>query len=502
MMRHTPQIVFLSTALLLGLSACGSQDQHDDPSPEEVGVDPEDGEGESVDMVDMVEAREQLRQKLEDANIEPLEPLEPRDPAKVELGQALFFDAETSGSRDVACGTCHRPAQASVDGLELPVGTSARVDPETGARTPGPELAFVSRNVPDLFNRGHMTSMFWDRRMTTIEVDGEERFALHDFSEAYAPDNYLRVMPRELDNILSAQNMLPVLNRDELRGANGSVDIFGEVNELAQVPNVDFESAWAAVMRRLLALEGYRELFAAAYPDVPLEELTFAHAAMGISAFIIDSFTLLDSPWDRYLAGEEDALTDEQVRGALLFYGKGQCSLCHTGSLLTDQTFHNIGVPPIGRGPDTTEFLDRGVAHRSLAGNANAFAFRTPPLRNVELTGPYTHNGAYNTLEAVIRHKNDVTAALWSYDISQLRLEFQSLVHRRRASYEAVERTLSPFFSTPLDLTEAEIDELVAFLKALTSPQAHDMTHIIPESVPSGLLIEIPEPVPRPNLEN
>jgi cytochrome c peroxidase len=439
-----------------------------------------------------------LREQLESFELEPLKMPPARSEAKIALGRALFHDPIMSGSRDSACVTCHRPEQATVDGLSLPVGTAARVDPETGARTPGFELDYVPRNVPDLFNRGHeqTTSMFWDTRLEAVEVAGEARFRLADTSDSYSPDNYLRLMPEGLDNILAAQNMLPVLNRLELRGSVNSVDSLdpNKPNELATVHDGDFEEVWRKVMKRLLEVEGYRQLFAEAYPDIPLEELTFVQAANGISAFIISSFTFIDSPWDRFIAGDDSALTVQQARGARLFYGKARCASCHTGELFTDNKFHNIGARPIGRGPDKTEFMDRGAAHRSIAGSEGSFAFRTAPLRNVELTPPYMHNGIYNDLESVVRHKTDIKTYLWSYDYTQLRPEFERLVHHDPERLEVVEMTLSPILVGGVDLTEQEIQDIVAFLHALTSPSARDLSHTRPESVPSGL--EIPNPPP------
>ncbi|CAN0509948.1 unnamed protein product, partial [Laminaria digitata] len=204
------------------------------------------------------------------------------------------------------------------------------------------------------------------------------------------------------------------------------------------------------------------------------------------------SFTFLDSPWDRFLAGEDDALTDAQARGALLFYGDAKCSVCHSGALLTDQKFYNIGVRPVSRGPDSTEFLDRGVAHRSIAGPDDSFAFRTPPLRNVALTAPYMHTGIYNDLEQVIRHKMDIERGLWLYDSSIMRPEFSRLVHHGADRLSQVAETLVPWLSLGIELTDDEIADLVAFLESLTSPSALDLSHVIPESVPSGLEIPIP----------
>ena len=94
---------------------------------------------------------------------------------------------------------------------------------------------------------------------------------------------------------------------------------------------------WAALMRRLTAIPGYVELFQAAYPDVPVDQLGFQHAANALAAYEIDFFTFEDSPFDRYIQGDESALSSEAVRGGLLFYGEAGCATCHTGGLLTDQ---------------------------------------------------------------------------------------------------------------------------------------------------------------------
>ena len=503
-MRNTRFSPFILLCLALVLSACGP-DASDDPI-----TDPDDGPSEAERVESL---RQDVRQLIADNDIEPLQKNQAIDPNKVKLGQALFFDSILSGNKDTSCGTCHRPMQATVDGVSIPAGTMARHDATTGARIPGPEQDYMPRNVPDLFNRGHeeFRTFFWDTRIQRVEnEDGSSNMVFFDRLDGYAPKNLFRVMDDEMfsqrmlatpDNLLAAQNMFPVLNRDELRGARGHVDMCGEVNELAQIEDFDPETAWAQLMARLLDIPGYRELFAAAYPSLSTEQLSFVHAANGLSAFIEDAYTLTDAPWDRFVAGEDEALSEAALRGATIFYGKGTCNACHTGTLMTDQNYYNIGIAPLGSGPSsrvsTGKKLDRGVAHRSLAGPDEAFKFRTPPLRNVELTGPYMHTGAYNTLEAVVRHKNNAYKALWNYDVRQLRPEFQSELHRERESYEAVEATLDPLFQSPLGLTEDEIQDLVAFLEALTSPQAHDLSHTAPESVPSGLPINIP---PNPNL--
>lgn len=433
---------------------------------------------------------QELRERTLELGLAPMiRPELPR--AQVELGRMLFFDPIMSGNKDFACSGCHRMDRATVDGLSLPVGTKGVTD-EFGERRPGVRLNFVPRNVPDLFNRGHpeVRSMFWDKRMEQLD-DG--RIVLYDFQDAYAPNNVLRAMdeiaPLEgrLENMMAAQAMMPVLNRDELRGAPGDEAIDRTPNELALTPDADLESVWVAAMSRYRAIPEYVELFERAYPGTSIESMDFTHAANAISAFVVDSFTLTESPWDRFLRGDDSALNASQKRGAMLFFGRAQCSRCHSGDLLSDQQFYNLAVVPLGRGPDPYAFVDRGAAHRSHADRTMDFSFRTPPLRNVELTAPYMHNGTYTTLEAVIRHKNDALSSLWSYDEGNLTTMFARQLHRSQEVLERVESTVEPLFSTPLGLSDDDIDDLVSFLRALTDPRARDLTDLIPESVPSGL---------------
>lgn len=469
-----------------------------------------EGDDQDVEVSEVGTLRQEVRVQLAAQGVEPLEKSQV-DANKAALGKLLFFDSILSGNKDTSCGTCHRPMQATVDGVSLPAGTAARHFDDTGARLPGPEQDYMPRNVPDMFNRGHkdFTTFFWDSNIQTVEVDGESRMVIFDRLDSYAPGNFFRVMDDSAfegkmlavpDNLLAAQNMMPVLNRDELRGANGHLDVCGEVNELATVQDVDPETVWRKLMVRLLEIPEYRAQFARAYPDVPEDQLSFVHAANSLSAFISDAYTLTDAPWDRFVAGEEDAVGIDALRGAKLFYGEALCSTCHSGTLMTDQEFYNLGVMPLGSGPasrqTTSKKIDRGVAHRSLAGGEDAFKFRTPPLRNVALTGPYMHTGVYNSLEAVIRHKNNTPVSLWNYDVRQLREEFMFEINNDPESLMKVEATLDPMFRKPLGLTDEEVLDLVAFLESLTSPQASDLSHTAPDSVPSGLPINIP---PNPN---
>jgi cytochrome c peroxidase len=196
-------------------------------------------------------------------------------------------------------------------------------------------------------------------------------------------------------------------------------------------------------------------------------------------------FTYADSPWDRFLAGDANALSFEAKRGAFLFYGDAGCSQCHNGSLLTDQGYHNIGVPQLGPGKGDEAPLDYGRGRETgLAGDR--YAFRTPPLRNVALTGPWMHNGAYTTLEGAIRHHLNPVSALAIYDISQLDPGLRETYQEQRA----VLGTLDPMVETAIVLSDRQVNDLLAFLEALTSPTTVNSCKLIPEFEPSGLPID------------
>jgi cytochrome c peroxidase len=152
---------------------------------------------------------------------------------------------------------------------------------------------------------------------------------------------------------------------------------------------------------------------------------------------------------------------------------------------MSDLQFHNIGVPQVGPGKGNEEPYDYGRA-RETGDDSDLFAFRTPPLRNVAITGPWMHNGAYPTLEAAVLHHLDPSQVAENYDFNQL----SPLMVGEDSGDTAVHTAAlnAPSFVRPSpDLTEAEVAALITFLESLTSPAALDLSHTIPESVPSGL---------------
>jgi cytochrome c peroxidase len=187
------------------------------------------------------------------------------------------------------------------------------------------------------------------------------------------------------------------------------------------------KAEFAAATARLREMAGYQKMFAAAYPGEPMNEETIAKALAAFQRSLVSK----DSPFDRWVAGDASALSPEQYRGYKVFLdpAKGNCAGCHSGPNFTDNGFHNIGL----KSADAGRFNIRKVA--SMKG-----AFKTPTLRDIELTAPYYHDGSAATLREVVDHY-----ARGGDDRSNVSPDVR-----------------------PLDLSEQDKQDLVAFMRALT----------------------------------
>jgi len=427
-----------------------------------------------IDSTPALDAR--LRQAIAPWGVVPILPVNAPDPAMASLGKMLFFDKILSGNRDVSCASCHSPAAHTGDDGSLAVGTGATIT--GGVRTLGTGRQFTPRNAPPLFSVGLKPFyMFWDGRVN--EELGPGRFNTPLGTS----------LPPGVTSLLAAQAMIPVTNRIEMRGNAGDRDVFGNVNELAQPADAQVADIWKAVMRRVLAIPAYAQMFAAAYPSLSQDRLGFEHAANAIAAFETQALTKTNSAFDRYLAREDNALTLDAKHGALLFFTTARCASCHNGPLLGAQSFASVAVPQLGPGSGSAAPLDVGRGDETVSGQSRfpRFFFRVAPLRNVELTAPYMHNGAYPNLEAVVRHYNNVDSAVKSYDVNQLPQSLRSTYHGDATTITSLLTSLDPRLQQPMRLTADEQRQIVAFLKSLTDPSARDLAGIAPSAVPSGL---------------
>ncbi len=405
-------------------------------------------------------------------------------PEKVLLGQLLFHDKLLSGNRNISCATCHHALTDTGDGLSLPVGEGGRglgVTRDTGTGRDAIHER-VPRNAPPVFMLGStaVTRMFHDGRL-------EKNPAFPSGFESPAGQN----LPDDLENIVAAQAMFPVTSGAEMAGQAGE-------NPIADAAAAgDLQEVWRRLARRLRNNPEYVALFQDAFPGEILgrNDITYAHAANAIGAFEIAAWRANASPYDAFLAGDNNALTVEERAGYRLFNGKAGCASCHSGELLSDMVFHAIAMPQIGpgkgQGPSGREDWGRGAVTGNPADN---FKFRTPPLRNIALTAPYGHAGAYDTLEAVVRHHLDPVAALYAYDcaaqiVVPARDDLDAIDCAVMSAPALVADIAAANELAPMRLSDTEVGQLVAFLHTLTDKSNIDLRRDVPKSVPSGLTI-------------
>lgn len=361
---------------------------------------------------------------------------------RVELGRLLFYDPILSGDQDVACATCHHAAFAWADARALSVGVGGVDLGPDRARTMAPsDWEFITpRNSPTILDTGYYApfaggqpwegKMFWDGRTVTLE----------------------------------AQSRAPVRSRDEMRH-----DAYGG------------PAAVSAVVAKLQAIPEYVTRFEEAFPEdlaaLPegfpiINGNTYGRA---IGAYERELKTS-DSPYDRFAAGDDVALTLAQKRGMQVFFEKG-CVDCHSGPLFSDFEFYALGAKQGGPGRPPVhehgndERLDSGRFLEDPSNEAMRFAFRTPPLRNVALTAPYFHAGGeesggdYQTLHQAVEFFN------------------------RGCNDENLEEWRLPDGTAELMMSEDEVDDVVAFLHSLTATRLDSefTDGHSPVQVPSGL---------------
>lgn len=217
----------------------------------------------------------------------------------------------------------------------------------------------------------------------------------------------------------------PSLEKQGMGGQGIKADINAGMNE--------FGVAEGSHLAALNKVKGYRAMFEKAYPGEGITRETISKALAAFQRSIISN----NSPFDRWLKGDKNAMSAQQVRGFALFIdpNKAQCASCHQAPNFTDNGFHNIGLASFGaNNPDMGRFKQKPVA--SMKG-----AFKTPTLRDVSLTAPYFHDGSALLLKDVV--------------------EFY-------AKGGVVKTNLSPNMK-PITLSDHDKQDLVAFMQALTT---------------------------------
>lgn len=327
----------------------------------------------------------------------------PMTKAKIALGDKLFHDTRFSSTGEVSCATCHASEKAFTDNLKVSEGIN---------KLKG------TRNAPTVINSAFNTTQFWDGR---------------------SPD-------------LEDQARHPIINPVEM-GLKDHEPVLKIVRE-----DPDYAKA-------------FKEVFNKSGDEIKIEDVTLAIAAF--ERTVISG----NSRFDRWYFKGEKTLSEQEVRGFQTFIGNGRCVSCHTveqtSATFIDGEFHDIGVGINNVASNdldrlASEFLkadyDREAVDEKVLTDAKSSelgrfavtrnttemgAFKTPTLRNVELTAPYMHDGSLKTLEEVVDHYN-------------------------RGGASSDKEVITPFLSggiRPLNLTDQEKSDLVAFMKSLTSQE-------------------------------
>ena len=407
------------------------------------------------------------------------------DENEAKLGQLLFYDPILSGNKEVACATCHHPSLGTGDGLSLSLGDGGKglgnkriVDYENL-----PEQR-VPRNAQPLFNLGakQFKTLFHDGR---VQVDLSRPSGLRTPLEEEMVEGF--------SSIISAQTMFPVLSADEMAGHYSE----NEISEAVRRGILTGEGgAWDLISKRVGSVPAYSDFFIDIYDHIEVaKDIKFTDISNAVAAFMEFEWRSDTSPFDDFLQGKIN-LNTSQENGMELFYGKANCSSCHAGALFTDHQFHATGQPQVGPGKAARfQSHSRDLGRFRVTGNIkDKYAFRTPSLRNVELTGPWGHAGAYNELEAFLGAHIDPYLALSNYDKSNVTLtKYDTNDWKIMDDASEVKAIADAISIKPVIISEGEVTDLLAFLGTLTDTKAQKGRLGIPETVPSGLKIPNPQ---------
>ena len=410
---------------------------------------------------------------------------------KAQLGMKLFFTKSLGGNTDSACVTCHHPVLGGGDNLSLPIGVDAVMEDLLGtgrlhdSSSVNYEQGFapVPRNAPTTYNIALWDKgLFWDSRVESLNPDGANNGSTGGIS---TPDSDFGVEdPKAGANLAAAQARFPVTSKEEMRGFT-----FESGNTNAAV-RTHLETRLNDSTTMDYIANTWQDEFDATYGN---DSVTFDNMADAIGEYE-RSQVFVNSPWKAYVQGDINALTEEEKRGAHLFFssyeeGGMNCVSCHSGDFYTDESFHVMAVPQVGHGKGNGTEDDFGRANVT-DNDADRYKFRTPTLLNVEVTGPWGHDGAYTTLEAMVAHMVHPDKSVKNYDLTQLdtNVKVENTIENTNYSLAQLNANRDSGVSTHqnVDATNVEIEEIVAFLKTLTDPCVKDRSCIgkwIPENV-------------------
>ncbi|NOQ64661.1 MAG: cytochrome-c peroxidase, partial [Methyloprofundus sp.] len=287
---------------------------------------------------------------------------------------------------------------------------------------------------------------------------------------------------------VQAQARFPVTSNEEMKGFDHANYTNQTIRELLAGRLGGYGDEPTALDNNTLAI--WLEKFQTALnsPDAAAEDIITEQNVSMMIAEYERSQAFVNTPWKQYVEGNKYALSNNAKKGALLFYsskadGGADCASCHQGDFFTDESFHNVAMPQIGpgKGDGIDGSKDFGRA-RETGLEADKFAFRTPSLINVEVTGPWSHAGSYTSLAAVVKHHLNPALAIETYDESQLaQFDIRNMEQMTANTTEALEA--ASFFAQgeePVALNDRQVGFIVEFLQALTDPCTQDRECLSP----------------------
>lgn len=375
-----------------------------------------------------------LREAALEAGLVPIEQTWPQlDPIRSQVGKLLFESTELSLSRETSCQACHLDRFASADGLPLGIGTKAQGE---GHDRIAAGVDVLPRNTLALWGRGGIgfETFFWDGKVEVVDETVRSQFG----------DQVMSSDPLVVAAHLPMVEIREMVPNDET------------AESLKTESLASGDLVYSELVQRVRLHPEIGPQLAEAY-GVPIDEIGILHITESLATFIRDRFRLRATPLHDFVFGD-GTLTEQEVAGGLLFYGRGRCLSCHNGPYFSDFSFHAIPAPQLGNGRNGfgVDYGRFNVTHNSN----DIYRFRTPPLYNVTKTGPYSHSGAVAALPEMIRAHVDPLADL---DVSAMTGAQRGQFYQRLAQWAN-----EPIFS--LELSDSDIENLVAFLGVLDFP--------------------------------
>ena len=448
----------------------------------------------------------------------------PDEDPKTKLGQLLFFSHSLSGDLTVSCATCHHPDFGGADSLSLGLGVAAM-----DAATVGPERQLdptkdldpaadggpnMHRNSQTIFN-----SALYDRSMTfdgRVFVLDEEVKPGGTGQTIRTPESGNLYDGSAADGLLEVVSKFPLTNHNEMRAYLFSAESQEQYREhLVARLRGERDEGYLSPEGPANWLALFRQAFA--QPDASAEAvITLVNVQRALGAFM-KSMIFIESPWKRYVEGDEGVISESAKRGALLFYrsnaeGGLGCAACHSGDFFTNENFYSVGFPQIGRGfmrPEKDDIGRWNITRRE----EDKYAFRVPSLLNIGITMPYGHAGSFDQLADAIRYHSNPREAIKRFDFSLSELaQFQagmSYPYAESHTQTAIDAT-SFSLAEPLlpgrDLTDEEVADVTAFLLTLTDDCMKDpvcrnqWTPTLAEDPDGNLLVRDVNPPAKPDV--